>query len=240
MRDFLEANGCQFLISLAPSAYEIAVRVINAEFRNVPDFQTAYVAKQLLSHGIETFYPSKTLINNFHRYPLAFFFPHDAHLSDTTQDIMTDIVAEKLSRYSFPETLNRSYISFIHAPHYWGDDKRYWFPRNCDIGTNEPDTPHRCRQVMYNDKPLVPSDESEVLIIGNSYAYIPMRQTAPSFPTLLASKISIDIQSCMIPSYGPVTTIIQNFFSSPKTMLSGKKIVILVMGTDHLLVPMSQ
>lgn len=234
LRDFLEANGCQLLISPIPDFQEIAARVINQEFRTMPNFQTAYMARQLLKHGIETFYPSKTLIDNCHRYPWAFFYPDDSHPSDTTQDIMTDIVAKKLSRYHFHETLNSRYFSIEPTPHYYGNNRKFWLPSKCDIGDNKPDTSYYCRQVLYKGEILVSDNQSPIVVIGNSYIWLPIRD---SFSIILQSKINIAVQRHEISSFGPVTGIVQQLFASPETLLSHKTIIVLVMGTRWFCAP---
>ena len=55
-----------------------------------------------------------------------------------------------------------------------------------------------------------------------------------SFPILLVSKININIRRYQVNSMGPMTTIVQQFFSSPDTLLSHVKIVILAVGTSYL------
>ncbi|MBP5233635.1 MAG: hypothetical protein J6333_09530, partial [Planctomycetes bacterium] len=239
LRDFLEANGCQFLISPVPGFQEIAARVINPEFRTLPDFQTAYMARQLLKHGIETFYPSQTLIDNFNRYPWAFFFPHNPHPSDTTQEVMTDIVAKRIAyRYHFPETIDHTLFSIKLSPHVYGEDnKQYWFPSNCNVGMNTPNTPFRCRQILCDGKAPVSDMGSPILVIGNSYMQTPMLKP-DSFPSLLSSKLNIDIQQFRVSgTMGPTTTITQQLFSSPETTLLNKKLLILAVSTWHLCTP---
>ena len=234
LHDFLEANGCQLIVSLVPNLYEISARVINKEFRNIPDFQTATIAKQLLENGIETVYASEEIIKNYNRYPFAFFYPSNGHPSDTTQDVLTEITAQKLTRYHFAETLDPKLFSSDFAPHVYNDDKNYGYPANCDIGKNTPGNAYCCRRVLYDGKVINPDHNSPVLVIGNSYIQTPM--TFPdSFPTILSSKINIGIDSYRVGGYGPMTAIVQSLFSSPEKMLSGKKIVVLGIGTAHFL-----
>ena len=233
LRDFLESNGCQLLIVIVPNSHDIAARVINKEFRLVPDFYTASIARQLLKHGIWTFYPSETLIQNFNRFQWAFFYPRDGHPSDTAQDVLTDIVAQKLSHHHFPNTLEKKLFSYDFVPHIYQRDKEYLLPEKCDIGKNRPNTAYKCRRILYDGKVVLPDPQSPVLVIGNSMMQTPMSYPE-SFPTILSSKINIRVSSYWVGGNGPMFTIVQQFFSSPQTMLAGKNVVILVMGASHL------
>lgn len=235
LRDFLEANGCQLIVYMVPPMYAISARVINKDFRDVPDFATAMIAKQLLENGVEAVYASPEIINNYNRYPWAFFFPVNNHPSDTTQDVLAEIIAKKLARYNFPANMNKELFSFEAFPHVYGDRAAYLFPSNCDIGDNKPGTAYCCRRVLYDGKKIDPNPRSPVLVIGNSYIETPM-YSPDSFPTLLASKLHMGIMVSRA-DLGLMNAIIQRFFANPQNMLQGKKVVILGVGIDYLLSP---
>ena len=82
LKKMLESNGVQLIVSIVPYLYDIAARVINAQFRDVPDYQMAILVKQLSEAGIETLYASDEIIANSEKYPFAFFFPSNYHPSD--------------------------------------------------------------------------------------------------------------------------------------------------------------
>ena len=53
LKDFLEANGVQLIISFVPNWYDISSRVINHDFIDIPDYQSAMYTKQLSEIGVE-------------------------------------------------------------------------------------------------------------------------------------------------------------------------------------------
>ena len=232
-QDFLNANGCQLLIGIVPDLFAISARVINREFRDIPDFGSAWLAQQLLKNNLEAVYISEGLLKGYNRYPFAFFYPNDPHPSDTTQDVMTDIFADLLNRYDFPKTLDKKLFSTDASPHIYWNDKRYIFPQNCDIGaTNMAGTPHLCRRVLYDGKDVLSNPQSPVLVVGNSFIQTPMK-SQDSFPALLASKVHTGISYYRIAGFGPLTTIVNQVFSHPEKFLNGKRLVIMIMGVDH-------
>ena len=234
LKDVLEANGCQLIVSLVPNLYVIAARVINPDFRSVPDYQTATIVKQLSEAGIESIYASETIINNYNRFPWAFFFPSNAHPSDTTQDILSDLIALRLQRYNFHETLNADELSIEQHSHVYGENKDYFWPTNCDIGNNTPATPYKNNCVMYQGKILTDDPQSPVLILGNSYIQTPMK-SPDSLCTLLGKKMRMGIANYRIEGAGPMTVIAQNIFSRPEVFLQNRKVIILQFGTSQFL-----
>lgn len=90
------ANGIQLIIQFAPDMYSVAARVLVPELRNVPDPQCALLVEQLTNAGIEAIYPTERLLADYDRHPLMFFYPTNPHPADGCQDILTDIVAERI------------------------------------------------------------------------------------------------------------------------------------------------
>jgi len=236
LRDFLAANGCQLIVSLVPGLYDISARVINQDFRDIPDFTTAAVTRQLLDNGIETIYASPQIIKHFNRYPWAFFYPANPHPSDTVQDVLTDLVAAKLSRYQFAQTMKKELFTIDLFEHAYGKSADYLFPDNCDIGANKPKSAYLCRRVLYDGKTVNADPQSPILIIGNSFIQTPM-DFPDSFPTLLSAKLSTGVTSYRVGSFGPMTAIIQQLFAAPEEMLKGKKVVVLGFGATFFLSP---
>ena len=232
-KDFLKANGTHFIVVPIPHFYDISARVINKEFKDVPDFRTAYIVKQLLENDIEAIYISEKIIKNFNRYPFAFFFPDNPHPSDTTQDILSDELAVRIKRYNLHNNLDPLKFSVTSAPHVYFANKHFFFPADCDIGTNKPNTPYQCRRVLYENKDIYPDKNSEVLLFGNSFIQTPMSYP-DSLTTLLMQKICMKIASYRIASSGPVTQIIPAIFTYPSVYVAGKKVVIMVVGRGVL------
>ncbi len=232
LQDFLNANGCQLLIGIVPGFYDISARVINREFREIPDFNTAQLVRDLLRHNLEAVYVSDKLLENYHRYPFAFFYPNDWHPADTAQDILTDVFADLLKRYNLPETLDPAKFSLESTVGIGTNNRKFFFPTGCDIGANQPGKPYLCRRVWYDGKDLPRSPQSPVLVLGNSFIGTPMN-FPESFPCLLAMKLHTDIAVMRVNNSGPMTTCINSFLASPEKYLAGKRVVILVMGFRH-------
>ncbi|MCQ2353023.1 MAG: hypothetical protein MJ033_06050 [Victivallaceae bacterium] len=238
-RDFLQANGCQFILCLVPDAYDISARVILPEFRDVPDFSMIWTVRELLQNGIEAVYASDEIIKNFNRYPWAFFYPADPHPSDTCQDILSDIVAQKLERFGFSSNMNPKLFTVVPRPHAhdgWYRNHDYAFPADCDIGSNRAGESYLCRCVMYDKKTVRSNPTSSILVFGNSYMQMPMNNPE-SFPTLLSLKMHMSISFYRVNAYGPMTSIMRDFFNTPETFLRGKKVVIMCVGVQHLHAP---
>jgi len=236
LQDFLNANGCQLLIGIVPDLFAISARVINREFVNVPDFGSAWLVRQLLGNGLEAVYISDRLLKEYNRHQFAFFWPNNAHPSDTTQDILADVFSERLQRYGFKKTLDGNLFTTDAFPHAYSKKKTYLFPENCDIGSNQAGTPYRCRRVLYGGKEIFPDPQSPILVWGNSFIQTPMSYPN-SFPTLLASKMHMGIDSYRLDGSGPMTSGIGQLFSNPEKYLRGKRVMILILGVSHFNIP---
>ncbi|MFA6816069.1 MAG: hypothetical protein WCS73_07225 [Lentisphaeria bacterium] len=235
LKKVLENNGVQLIVSFVPDLFDISARVMNPEFRKVPDFQTAIIVKQLSEIGIEAIYASDEMIQNYSKYPWTFFYPRNGHPSDNCQDVMATLVAKRLGRYHLPKNLDFKKLSFIQSSHIYKKYKRYFFPEDCDIGKNKANTSYNCLSVSYAGKRNLIDENSEILILGNSYIRTPMTNLYPSFPSVLASKILYKPYYYMILGNGPMIAIIQNIFAKPEKYLKGRKVVVLQMGIKHAL-----
>ena len=236
LRDVLESNGASLIVSLVPDMYSISSRVINREFLNVPDVQTVTVTKQLLEHGIETIYVSDELLENYNRFPFAFFYPKDNHPSDTVQDIASDILAKRIARFkpfNRQMDLDPNLFEIRQMPHVFGDQEKYMWPSKCDIGRMEPRTAYKNREVFYNGKTIQPDSESEILVVGNSYIRTPMESPC-SLPTLLSYKTGYSIDSILLTSNGPFVQFPKMLLSNPERYLKKKKTLIFQVGLKHL------
>lgn len=233
LKKALEANGVQFIISLVPNYNVISSRIINKQFRDIPDIQTAVYVKQLSEIGIETIYASDSIIRNFNKYPFAFFFPSNPHPSDTAQDVLSDLLAERLKRYNVSSKLNSQLFSVMQSPHSYKEQEEYLFPRNCDIGNNKEGQSYTCRKILYNKADIAKSKDSPIIVIGNSYIQTPV-SPPESLPALLSYKLRTGIDWYRISGLGPFSDIIIRLLTSPETYLKGKKVLIMQVGTDHL------
>ena len=228
-----ETNGVQLIVSLVPNFYVISARVINKEFRDVPDLQTATFVKQLSEIGVETVYSSDAIIQHYNRYPFAFFFPTNTHPSDTTQDVISDILSERLNRYHFEPTLDHDLFSEKKSPHAYGNEEKYLFPQNCDIGENHVGSAYTCREVLYDGKQIAFSKDAPIIAVGNSFQQTPMFYP-DSLPTLLSYKLSIAVDWYRVFSYGPFSDIINQILTRTVFFLKNKKVLIFCVGTEHL------
>ena len=229
-----ESNGVQLIISLVPDFYVISSRVINTSFRNIPDLQTAMFVKQLSEIGVETIYSSDTIIHNYNRYQFAFFYPTNPHPSDTTQDIISDILADRIKRFGIKKNLLSTLFAIKESPHAYQEAIDYRFPFQCDIGLNQAGKSYKCREVFYNNQKVSKDKDSPILVIGNSYIGTPVVYPPESLPTLLSYKLCSTIDWYRISGYGPFIDVLIQIMSRPSFFLEKKKVVIFHFGTETL------
>ena len=239
LKDFCESNGIQLIVSLVPNRFEIASRVINPEFADVPVYQLASFVKQLSEAGVECPYNANHIIDNYDLYPFAYLFPADAHPASTAQHCIAEVIAERLADYHFPRNLDKKEFSHVQVATYDDDNggkTLHKFPVNCDIGDNTPDELYTSDEIRYNGKRVVRDKSSEILVIGNSFAYTPGSSTKQhSFPAFLSERMLYPIDDYMVASQGPMTVIIQRFFEKPESFLLNKKVLVMQMAEDHLI-----
>ena len=228
-----EANGVQLIVSIVPYFFTISARVINPEFRNIPDLQTAFMVKQLSEIGIETIYSADAIIQNYNRYPFAFFYPHNSHPSDTAQDVITDILSERLARYDFNQSLDSDLFSVRQYPHVYGNDPHYLFPENCDIGDNVAGQTYTNREILYNGEQIHFSKDAQMITIGNSFQQTPM-DYPDSIPTLLSYKMNAPVDCYRIGGQGPFTDILIQILTRTDYFLKNKKVLIFYVGAEHI------
>ena len=233
LRQILEANGVQLIVSLVPTMNDISARVINKEFKDIPDIQTATYVKQLLDIGVEAIYASDQIIKNYNRYPFAFFIPENPHPSDTAQDVMAEILAERLKRYDIKTELDPALFSEAQFPHSYKDAEEYWFPENCDIGNNQAGKSYTCRGCLYNGETIKKTKDSPIMVIGNSFIQSPV-SPPDSLPAILSCKLRSTIDWYRISGFGPFSDILIQILSNPDFFLKNKKVFIMQVGTMHI------
>ena len=224
-RDYLHSQGIQFVISIVPNQFDISARVINRDFKNIPDFRTAFLVKTLLENNIEVVYPSHTIIENYNRYPWAFFFPDNQHAADTTQDVLAELIAKRIERFGIEKKIDPKRISFDQHPHSYSNRPEFVWPAHCDIGNNQSGEQYLMNRALIDGQPIAKDSSSPILIIGNSEMQTPM--IPESFPTILATKVQTTVDWYRINSIGPFTTIIEQIAKNPGKFLKNKVVVIL-------------
>lgn len=239
LKDFLESNGIQLIVSLVPNRFEIASRVINPEFADVPVYQLASFVKQLSEAGVECPYNAKHIIDNYDLYPFAYLFPADEHPASTVQHCIAEVIAERLADYHFPRDLDKNLFSHVQVA--TSDDDNggkplHKYPTNCDIGDNIPDELYTSDEIRYDGKRVARDTSSEILVTGNSFAFSPGAPSKQhSFPAFLSEQMLHPIDDYIVVSQGPMTVIIQRFFEKPESFLLNKKVLVMHMAADHLI-----
>lgn len=232
LKQALEANGVQLIVSLVPTMNVIAARVINKEFKDVPDIQTATYVKQLSEIGVEAIYASDQIINNYNRYPFAFFVPENPHPSDTAQDVVSDLLVDRLKRYEIASELDGSLFSesIVFRP----VKEKEVFPPDCDIGDNKVLSPYMSREILYNGEKIQKNkDSSQIMVVGNSFIETPI-SPPDSLPVLLSYKLRAPIDWYRISGYGPFSDILIQLLSNPDFYLKNKKVLVFYVGTMHM------
>ena len=237
LKQALEANGVHLIVSLVPTMNVISARVIVNEFKDVPDIQTATYVKQLSEIGVETVYASDRLIQNYNRFPFAYFLPSDSHPADTTQDILSDILVERLQRYKIKKELLPELFSIEigNNTFEYGAQKSFIFPANCDIGTNQVGSCYTplFRKILYDGKTITRAKESPVIVVGNSYMQYPL-SPSEALPSLLSYKLCSPVDWHSVSGYGPFSDILIQLLSNPDSYLKNKKVFIVQVGTIHI------
>ena len=231
-KDYLESQGVQLIISLVPYYHDIAARVINKEFRDIPDFRSATILKQLSENGIECFCPSEEIIKNYNKNEFSFFFPNDPHPADLPQDISSSIIAQRLKRFGLKEQLNIRDFSIKKEPieSYYTTLKDHSFPERCDIGNNPVSSVYLCDRIYYKGKPIINDPDSPVLVLGNSFSRTP---AGNSLADLITMKSLMPVAKYSISGAGILSSCIQRIFSNPESFLTNKKVIVLHVGTIH-------
>lgn len=238
LKKVCETNGVHLIISIVPNLYDISSRVINLDFRDIPDIQTATYVKQLSEIGVESIYISDKIIQNYDKYPFAFFYPANSHPGDTTQDCISDELVERLRRYSIPENLNASLFSTkMEDTRIYNIPSTYLFPQNCDNGLYKENEKYECKHIYYNNAPIKINDKnSYIMIIGNSFIKSPMNASPDlALPSFMMYKLHSSIDwSWKSGQLTPLSDILVQLISNPESFLSGKKVLIMQIGVDHM------
>lgn len=235
LKNVCEANGVQLIVSLVPDSYVISSRVINKDFREIPDIQSATYVYSLSGVGVETIYPSDKIVRCFNRYPFAFFYPDNNHPADTTQDVLSDLISERIKRYHLPQTYSPHLFSETKQEHQFSSLLQYSYPKQCDIGDNIPGSAWYCKEILYDGKPVPKVDNSPIMVIGNSFMQFPARKTTTeTLPSLLAYKTLSSCNWHRIYANGVLVDFPIRLFNNPEEFLSKTKVLVIYVGTETL------
>ena len=234
-KDFLEANGIQLIVSLVPDRYEIASRVINSDFSDVPVYQLLSYVKQLSEAGIECPYYPPSIIEQYNLFPFAYLFPNDSHPGTTVQYCIAQIIADRLSNFHFPKTLQTSKFSHVQVPTYADTvTNNYKYPYNCDIDNNEAGEGYTNDEIHYEGKILTKDSGSAIYVVGNSFMQTPGWTQQNSLPAFLSEQMLYPVDDFRVDQKGPMTTIIQRIFDNPGHFLKGKRVLVLQVASVYL------
>ena len=233
LKDFLEVKGVQLIVQIVPNYHAVATRYINEEFRNVVDYEAAVMAKILLEAGVETMYTSDEMVKRLGDYELSFFYPRDHHPAEGAVDVMTDLILPRMERFEFAPDL---------------DPKRFSVTRRkgiyAEAGAMQPAL-RAARELLWEDvynisAPVVlydgnflpPNAASEVLILGNSFAGSPTRES--SYPTFFAHKTNYNPAIMISFGSGLFNTLPRRLFDKSEEYLAGKRVAIFLVGVDFM------
>ncbi len=230
-KDYLKSQGVHLIVSLVPDFFDISARVINHDFKELLDFRTAIIAKQLLENDIEAIYASDSIIQNYNKYLIPFFYPFDAHPGDLPHDILSDFLAERISRFHIlQKTYEKDGFQIVQGSFVpWMKISNQVFPENCDIGDHKPGDYYPFNRIVYHNQEIIKDQNSKVLVLGNSYSVCPNHVS-----DYLCMKTGIGIAHRSTAGHGVLLTAIQRIFNTPEAFLTNREVLILYVGTIHL------
>lgn len=233
-KNFLESNGVQLIVSLVPDRYTISSRIINPEFKTIPDLQCATYVKQLSEAGVECPYEVTRILDNYNRFPFAYLFPSDYHPGATAQYAIAEEIGERISRFTLKNKLDKKRFSHKQTATYIYAPSQCILPPNCDIGNNTPGERYLSDEIHYNGKPVGSIASAPIFVLGNSFIKTPNWFTQDSLPAFLSEKTLSPVQSYVVLGLeGPFITGFQRVFENPETFLKGKCLLIVQIGTTH-------
>ena len=233
-KDFLEANGIQLIISLVPDRYEIASRVINSDFSDVPVYQLLSYVKQLSEAGIECPYYPPAILKHYDLFPFGYSFPNDGHCNSSVQYSIAEVLADRLAPFNFTQNLESSKFAHVQAPTFYdASNHAHKYPTNCDIEGNEAGTCYTSDEIHYDGRVLTKDSSSEIYIVGNSFMQTPMGTSQNSLPAFLSERMLCTTDDYRVDQKGPMTTIIQRFFDNPSHFLKGKKVLVMQVASGY-------
>lgn len=228
LRDALAANGVDLMISLVPDRNQVSARIMNGEFKNVPDCHFLDTCRQLLKNGIETVFPFDELISGFDKEEFAFSLYGDPHPSLLVQKTAARKLAKRLSRYDIGKNLRGRKFGFRTVPANHFAWKPLW-PANCDIGGHTPGTPVTVKQLLLDNAPVRADRTSAILVVGDSFSQTPYTD-GNAISSYLASAAESSVDFYQFSGNGPETFFISQLLHDPVKFLKNKKVLIIHTG----------
>ncbi|MGE4300940.1 MAG: hypothetical protein AB7F40_04975 [Victivallaceae bacterium] len=172
--DYMALNNIQFIVVLIPNSYAVSARMLNPEFRDIPDACTATMAVQLLENGVEAVYCIDRILELGDKYEYSFMYPENIHPDWGCQHAVAQLLAPKLQRLSGVLGNKIPASSFSHEKRQGWSGTAFRYPSGVDIGEGKPDAMVLHDFVLINGKEKVSDPGSSILVIGNSFVESPM------------------------------------------------------------------
>lgn len=235
LKKVLEANGVQLILSIIQTREPIVARIINEDFRSIPDYHMYNNIRILLEHGIEAIAPSKDSVLRYNEEEFLYNVGNDGHPSILIQKLVSEILAKRLERYNIPKRLRKDLFSFQEEKHtFYGYDPLRTWPENCDIGSHKPGDEIKVKKPVLPKEYSYLNNDSEVLVIGNSFTVSPYT-SGYGLVSWLSYSLETDVSYYHYSMNGPATVFINNLLIDPEKYLKGKKVCIIQFAMSHLL-----
>ncbi|OQA88863.1 MAG: hypothetical protein BWY31_00047 [Lentisphaerae bacterium ADurb.Bin242] len=177
LNDYLALNRIQLIVLIQPEFYDLAAAMLNPEWRDRIDVNSAAMALALLRAGVEAVYTMDAVLRTAEQYEFSFLYPDNDHPAWGVQDAMAALMTERLKRFP-PEMLGRKLrpdaFSVTKETGWCGDNFRY--PAGVDLGGRRPDTPVLHDTYRAGGKWVFSDPSSPILLMGNSHIQSPMPQ----------------------------------------------------------------
>ena len=233
LNDFLEVKGVQLIVQIIPKHHVVSTRYINEEFRDVVDYESAIAAKALLEAGVETMFTSDEMIKRLGDYELSFFYPRDHHLAEGAIDVMTDLLLPRMERFDLTPDLDPQKFTVTRQQGVYAESGTMLPALEAgDEQFRENIYSITAPEVRYEGQCLQPNPDSQVIILGNSFANTPSKYS--SYSIYFAKKTNYN--PALMISFGPglFNTLPRRLFDMSDVYLEGKRVAIFIVGSDFL------
>ena len=235
LSDYLKVHGICLIAVVCPHYYDISARVMNPEFRTVPDYNSAYVVDLLLKNDVEALYFSDEIMEHAADPGLLFMYPFDVHPAAGVQQT----AARKIVRYlkeAFPAvckpTLQPEMFTVKQIP--------YPLPEEKDLagtdpgflkGWYSPERPVYYPEYLLNGEAIKPVPDSSLMLYGNSFLGTPGREYLLK---ALTYEMRTGWRRMWRPIKHPLTSMLLDLLNYPEKYLKGCKVCIYYVGVRHI------
>ena len=235
LSDYLKVHGICMIAVVCPHYYDISARVMNPEFKSVPDYNAAYVVDLLLKNDVEALYFSDEILAQASEHGLLFMYPFDVHPASGVQQI----AARKIVRYlkkAFPEVCKPTYRPEMFSQ----KQTPYPLPEEKDLagvdpgflkGWYSPERPVYYTEYLLNGKTIKPVPDSPLLLYSNSFL------NTPGMDYLLRTltyEMGTGWRRMWRPIKHPLTSMLLDLLNYPEKYLKGCKVCIYYVGVRHI------